>query len=86
VFAIWLPTLDLRIIIILFPLAIAVLIAIFAIFYWASQYSQTQKIITQEGGYYKCPACGEKLYIMGNNDFKCSHCGTVVPYRSVAEK
>ena len=84
-FALWFPTVDSRTIIILFPFAIAVLIAILAIFYWSTQHSQTQKVITKEGRYYKCPMCGEKLYVMGNNDFKCSRCGEIIPYRSIAE-
>ncbi len=82
----WLETdLDFRTIIILFLFAIAILIAIFVISYWASQHDQPPKIITQKGGYYKCPVCGENLYIMGNGDFKCSNCENVVPYRRIAE-
>ncbi len=84
-FAMWIPTADPNTVIILFPFAIAILIAILSLFYWASQNSQVQKVTTEGQDYLKCPLCGEKLYIIGNNDFKCSHCGAIIPYRSIAE-
>jgi len=84
-FAMWIPTADPNTIIILFPFAIAILIAILSLFYWASNHNQIQKVTNQVEDYVNCPICGERLYITGNSDFKCSHCGSIIPYRSIAE-
>ena len=81
----WIPSVDPRTTIILLPFAVAILIAILSLFYWASEHSNVQKVTTEGQVYFKCPLCGEKLYIIGNSDFKCSHCGAIIPYRSIAE-
>jgi len=81
----WLPSVDPRTTIILLPFAVAILIAILSLFYWASEHSDVQKITAEEQAFFKCPLCGEKLYITGNSDFKCSQCGAIIPYRSIAE-
>ncbi len=82
-FTLWIPPADHNTTIILFPFAIAAFIAILAIFYWASHNSHFN--LSKEGDCPKCPNCGYRMYLVGNNNFKCSHCGTILPYTVVAE-